>query len=270
MKDFAIGIYQEHLSEASFLYEQRLSLLDDPEITWKDIDDFEQRFEAHSDGLVVGQNLALEVCKQQASEGDFGELHAAMRVFCRQNRLDLVLETIEAIDSEDAEKLQAVADARNDELPEAWQKNFIGQLKEENPKLAPIIPKLIGYRRLNAGTELLQALQQTSTSASSPALIWALGRLRERNARVPLFNTYLQHEDDAVRSAAALALLRIGEPQTTTYCLHCARSFATAPISPLKPTCSWRSKSRRWQNMRSGSKRMAIGSSRESGILPGR
>lgn len=223
MTIFARDIQSEHLSEASLLYEQRLGLLIDPELTWKDIGDFEDRFEAHIDGLVVGEDLALEVCKQQVSEGDFGELHAAIRVFCRQNRLDLVLETIEAIDPEDTEKLQAVADALNNELPEAWQTDFIGLLKGENPKLAPIIPKLIGYRRLNAGTELLQALQQNSTNGSSPMLIWALGRLRERNARVPFFNTYLQYEDDVVRSAAALALLRLGEPQTTTYCLRCVR-----------------------------------------------
>lgn len=230
--DFGTSIYQEHLSEASFLYEQRLALLNDPAIIWKDIDNFEQRFEAHIDGLVVGEDLALEVCKQQAIEGDFGELHVAMRVFCRQKRLDLVLETIEAVDPEDAEKLQAVSDALNHELPEAWQKDFVGLLKEDNPKLAPIIPKLIGYRRLNAGAELLEALQQNNANASSPTLIWALGRLCERNARVPLFNTYLQHQKDAVRSAAALVLLRIGEPQTRTYCLRSAHE-QNWPLLPL-------------------------------------
>jgi len=57
-------IFEEHLSEASFLYEQRLGLLDDPELTWKEIGDFEERFEAHIDGLVVGEDSALEVCKQ--------------------------------------------------------------------------------------------------------------------------------------------------------------------------------------------------------------
>jgi uncharacterized protein (TIGR02270 family) len=229
--DFAIGIYNEHLSEASFLYEQRLSLFNDPEITWKDMDDFEERFEAHIDGLVVGAELALEICKQQARAGDFGELHAAMRVFCRQNRLDLMLESIEAVDPNAAEKLQAVADALNDELPEAWQKDFIGLLQDENQKLASILPKLLGYRRLAAGAELLQALQENSAYPAS-TLIWALGRLRERNARMPLFNTYLQYEDVAVRSAAALALLRLGEPQTMTYCLGSARS-QNWPLIPL-------------------------------------
>ena len=92
--DFETELYQEHLEEASFLYEQRLTLFDDPEITWLDIADFEERFEAHIDGLVVGEEPALNVCKTQAMEGDFGELHAAVRVFCRQNRLDFVQEKI--------------------------------------------------------------------------------------------------------------------------------------------------------------------------------
>src|SRR5262245_37604966 len=68
IRDFYIRLYQEYLEEASFLYEQRLTLFDDPEITWKDIHDFEERFEAHIDGLVVGEELALEVCKTQARD----------------------------------------------------------------------------------------------------------------------------------------------------------------------------------------------------------
>lgn len=111
MIDFATDLYFEHIFEASFLYEQRLSLLDDPELTWLDIEDFENRFEAHIDGLVVGEDLAVEVCKQQTREGGFGELHAAVRVFCRQNRKDLVLEVLEGLDPKDIEKISAVSDA---------------------------------------------------------------------------------------------------------------------------------------------------------------
>jgi len=33
--DFETELYQEHLEEASFLYEQRLTLFDDPEIVAK-------------------------------------------------------------------------------------------------------------------------------------------------------------------------------------------------------------------------------------------
>jgi hypothetical protein len=87
---FLIEPYGEYFEEASFLYEQRLSLFEDLEVSWEDIGDFEERFEAHIDGLVVGDELALKVCQTQASEGDVGERHAALRVFCRQNRAEWI------------------------------------------------------------------------------------------------------------------------------------------------------------------------------------
>ncbi|MBW2742544.1 MAG: hypothetical protein JRE64_27860, partial [Deltaproteobacteria bacterium] len=165
--DFETELYQEHLEEASFLYEQRLTLFDDPEITWLDIADFEERFEAHIDALVVGEELALKVCKTQAVEGDFGELHAAVRVFCRQNRLDFVQECLEALDPKDAEKVQAISDALNHELPSEWRDEFIRILSKGDQRLIPVVAKLIGYRRLSSGKELLNALQQNNSQAVS-------------------------------------------------------------------------------------------------------
>jgi hypothetical protein len=62
--DFETELYQEHLEEVSFLYELRLTLFDDPEITWLDISDFEERFEAHIDALVVGEGPAFYLGEQ--------------------------------------------------------------------------------------------------------------------------------------------------------------------------------------------------------------
>ena len=217
--DFETELYQEHLEEASFLYEQRLTLFDDPEITWLDIEDFEERFEAHIDALVVGEELALNVCKTQAMEGDFGELHAAVRVFCRQNRLDFVQECLEALDPKDTERVQAISDALNHELPAEWKDEFIRILSEGDQKLIPVVAKLIGYRRFSSGKELLHALQQNNSQAVSN-IIWSIGRVREQYARTPLFNKYLKHEDESICSATALVLLRIGDSQTLDHCLH--------------------------------------------------
>jgi len=231
MSNFATELYQEHLEEASFLYEQRLTLFDDPEITWLDIEDFEERFEAHIDALVVGEEPALNVCKTQALEGDFGELHAAVRVFCRQNRLDFVQECLEALDPKDTEKIQAISDALNHELPSEWKDEFIRTLSEGDQRLIPVAAKLIGYRRLSSGKELLNALQQNNSQAVSN-IIWSIGRVREQYARTLLFNKYLKHEDESVCSATALALLRIGDPQTLDHCLRSAHS-ENWPLLPL-------------------------------------
>jgi len=229
--DFETELYQEHLEEASFLYEQRLTLFDDPEITWPDIEDFEERFEAHIDALVVGEEPALNVCKAQAIEGDFGELHAAVRVFCRQNRLDFVQECLEALDPEDTERVQAISDALNHELSAEWRDEFIRILSEADQRLIPVAAKLIGYRRLSSGKELLHALQQNNSQAVSN-IIWSIGRVREQYARALLFNKYLKHEDESVCSATALALLRIGDPQTLDHCLHSTHS-GNWPLLPL-------------------------------------
>jgi uncharacterized protein (TIGR02270 family) len=222
IRNFLIEIYQEYLEEASFLYEQRLSLFDDPEIIWKDIEDFEERFEPHIDGLVVGEDLALEVCKQQASEGDFGELHAAIRVFCRQNQKELVLQVLEELDPEDTEKMQAVSDALKHELPEEWHEEFVQMLSEGGQKLISILANVFSFRRLKAGTELLKALE-TSPIDSLPKVISALGRLGEQAARRPLLR-YLAHEDESVRLATALTLLRLGEEQTINQWMQHASS----------------------------------------------
>ena len=230
IKNFLVELYQEYLEEASFLYEQRLTLFDDPEVTWEDIHDFEERFEPHIDGLVVGEELALNVCEKQASEGDFGELHAAVRVFCRQNRKDLVLRVLEELDPEDAESIQAVSDALKHELPEDWHDEFVRILSEGDQKLIPILANVFGFRRLKAGTELLKALAVSHTE-SLPIIIWALGRLGEQDAHAPLLQ-YLSHEDESVTSTTALALLRLGEEQTITQCLQHAR-LQNWPLIPL-------------------------------------
>lgn len=214
---FKLDLYLEHLEEASFLYEQRLSLLDDPEITWLDIEDFEERFEAHIDGLVVGEELALEVCRQQALEGDFGELHAAIRVFCRQKQNDLLTEILNKVDTDDPDVLKAISNALNDELPPGWQKAFVKLLQKKENYLTPIVAKLIGYRRIPAGEALLSCLEKANPE-NPIDFIWSLGRLKESKAAPVLFNTFLHHEDPFICREAALALLRTGDQKAVSYC----------------------------------------------------
>lgn len=223
--NFTTEIETEHLEESSFLYQQRLTLLDNPEIGWREIGDFEERFEAHIDGLVKGKEPALALCRQQALEGDVGELHAALRVFCRQNRHDLMLETLEAFDKANPEALKAASDALNEEIPANWEQPFVKLAEKDLPWLNSLIARLIGYRRLNYGNLLMEMIGKPE-AAALPEVIWALGRLGEKKASRLLLERYLAQEDKAVGFASALALLRLGEPQTLTQCLAMAHSHA--------------------------------------------
>lgn len=207
-RGFRIGLYLEHLEEASFLYEQRRDvLLDDPDLAWTDLADFEERLEAHLDALVLGGGLALAVCRQQTAEGDAGELYAAVCIFCRQQRKDLMDEVVDGIDDDD-ERVLAVRDALAAELPEAWEGDVIGWLNHGDAWRQRIAAYAVGHRRLSASEPLMDALAEAAPDVL-PDLLWALGRVGVTDARAPLWK-YLTDDDDAVRYAAALALLRLG------------------------------------------------------------
>jgi uncharacterized protein (TIGR02270 family) len=227
---FLIELYEEYLEEASFLYEQKRALYSNAEIDWKKIAEFEQRLEAHLDGLVVGEKLAIEVCKRHAAEGDVGELFAATSVFCRQNTRDLVGAIFDELDPDDAEKACALGDALKYELPVAWFPDLFTLLASGDPKLAPILARAFGYRRVQCGAQLLSAMKRCAAQAL-PEIVWALGRIGYEPAMEPLLD-YLRSEDAPVRSAAALALVRMGEPRAIEYCLQQARS-SSWPILPL-------------------------------------
>lgn len=206
---FYIELYEEHLEEASFLYAQRLTLFDDPEITWVTIGEWEERLEAHIDALVIGEDLALEVCEKQAVKGDFGVLFASVSVFCRQRRLDLLKKVLEPLDPEDPEKLQAVADALKYECPPEWESEIAYVLPATDPRQIVMLATLYGYRRLKAGRELAGD-GSVLPAAALRTLSWAKGRVGDKSA-MPRLQDWLRHDDEAVRSAAVVALLRLGE-----------------------------------------------------------
>ncbi len=218
---FRIELYNEHLEEASFLFQLRRSLHTNPEVSWKKVADFEERLEAHLDALVVGGELALDVCKRHATAGDAGEVFACVSLFCRQDKRDLVLAVFDQLDPADAEKASAIADALKYELPGPWHGDFLTLLGSGDPKLAPILARAFGYRRVQCGPQLLTAMKRCA-AAALPEVVWALGRIRYEPAAGPLLD-YLKSEDEPVRAAAALALLRMGEPKALDHCLDEAR-----------------------------------------------
>jgi len=228
---FLIALYEEHLEEASFLYGLSRALLINPDISWKKIGEFEERLEAHIDGLVVGDKLAMEICGRRAVEGDFGELFTATCVFCRQGQRDRVLAIFDQLDPADAERAGAVADALKYELPDAWSQDFLSLLSSGDPKLAPILARAFGYRRLQCGPQLLTAMRRCSAAALTE-VVWALGRIGYSPAAESLLG-YLKSEDEPVRSAAAVALARLGEPRVVDVCLDQARpsSWSILPLA---------------------------------------
>ena len=207
IRNFNIGLYEEHLEEASFLHGQRAALLASDELPWRGLAPFEDRLEAHLDALVVGGDLALEVCWRRCTEGDAGEAFAAISVFCRHLRADLVAAALASADGSQLAQLDAIADALKENIPPSWVDFVERALLRGEPKLARVLAQVAAYRRLPVGGALctfgaVQGIQ-------SEAIATALGRLACSEGAA-LLRDWLASKDEPVRDAAALALLRSG------------------------------------------------------------
>ncbi len=222
IRQFNIELYEEHLEEASFLYEQRLAYLHDPELTWKDLDEFEERFEAHIDALVVGGDLAVEVCKRRCSEGDFGELHAALRVFCRQGRSDLAYAVLQNGIDVDEDVANAIINALKAECPEHWHDDLIRVLLGSASQLIGPVAGTLGYRRVPVEDALFRMASQAD-DAGLPFLLKAMGRVGSERSRAAI-TPHLKSEDEAVAAEACRALVRLGDYQALRHGLLVAQA----------------------------------------------
>jgi len=204
-----VELYREHLAEASFLYGEQLAYRHDREVSWPELSDLEERFEAHVDGLVVGGDGALEVCRRQAADSDAGELHATLRVLCRQGRKSDVFVVLRALDAAKDERVGAASWALRRDLPSAWRNDLAQLLQEDLPLLTPVLAQVIGYRRF-ALEDVLNSKLAEGPPAGTTELAWALGRVGTARS-APLLLTLLDGEDDDRLGAAAIALMRLGD-----------------------------------------------------------
>ena len=205
VREFNIALYLEHLEDASFLYTQRLALLTDHEISWPELDGFESRLEAHIDALIVGGDLALQTCVEQLAGADAGVLFAAVSVFCRHKRTDLLALALNKIELAEPEALAALADALKFELPLDWVVFVERAIGAADARMAEALASVAGYRRLPIAPVLLRAL----AAKPSRAMVTALGRLRSADAVAPL-EACVAGNDTEMQSAALMSLLQIG------------------------------------------------------------
>ncbi len=214
LKEFQIELFEEHLEESSFLYEQRKELLNDPEISWLDIGDFENRLDAHVDALAVGGDLAAKVCVRKSLEGDFGELHAAARALCGQKRLAEIKTVVEGADLEDHEKFEAVGDALSFDMPENWFPGLEKTLAEKSFAHRRLLARVAGYRRIREAKAIIGGFLEENDGELMLTTLWAMGRIRTKEFSPKIYGL-LRHGDQQIRRNAAMALLRTGEPPTS-------------------------------------------------------
>jgi uncharacterized protein (TIGR02270 family) len=222
IRQFNIDLYREHVDEASFLYDQRQAYLVDREVDWPELHQWEERLEAHLDALVVGGDCAADVCLRQSAEGEAGTLCTAIRVLARQSRKAQVFSILEALGEPEQPIVRAAAEALCREAPAAWRDDLARALLESQQQSTRILAKVIGYRRFPL-EDALRAKLESTPSVGRAELAWALGRVGT-TASVAALRPLVADDDEAVREASAIALLRLGDDRLLTVAEHAAAS----------------------------------------------
>ncbi|NND59590.1 MAG: hypothetical protein HKN49_04910 [Gammaproteobacteria bacterium] len=211
IRQFNESLYVEHLEEASFIFEQRAAYLDDPEVTWLELGEWDNRLEAHLDALVVGGGHAVSVCDERRIDCDDGELHAIVRVYCRHRALSRIRDLFGELVEAENDTVVAVAQALRHEMPSEWRDMMHELAQHDSSQLRTIAAHVLGYRRLADPRILLQQLSLTNDANERREVAWALGRCGDDSAIAALAALL---DDAEVAETAAVALMRLGHQQT--------------------------------------------------------
>lgn len=207
---FLTDLHREHLEEISFLHEHRArALAGDTGVDLGRVAELEARMEAHLDALALGGPLASACCERRAVAGDFGELHGALRIFCRAQSWAHASRAILAADLDAPPVARAVIEALGHEAPRAWAAALGSWLAGDDPRLRSLAAPVVGMRRLGAcAGAVIDAAHRTE---SPRPLLWAAGRLADLRAAGVLERS-LHDSDPATSTDAALAMLRLRLP----------------------------------------------------------
>ena len=230
-QQFLFELYREYFEEASFLRDQRRALGADPEVSWRDLEPFEERLEACLDGLVVGGDLAAGVAQVRCMVGDPGELYAGVCVFCRRGMRSLVIEHAKGLVADDPARADAVADALQQECPEEWFDELTGLAAREPGADAQVMlaARLAGYRRWKPATAVFERMVGGVSPRALPCVLAALGFLGGPEARAALASQ-LKARDGRVSASAARALLLQRDSTVSDFCLQAAPANGWAAI----------------------------------------
>lgn len=229
-EEFEAAIDEEHLEEATFLFEQISVLRHDPEVAWFELESFEQRAAAHVDALVLAGTRA-DVLLAEAASGDLGARRTALEVRADRARADSPTpsgvddppdwnEALESLDPEESEAVEFWAESivsvflgigrdsrRRGSLPRPWRDTLVATWAEGSEVGRQVLARVTGEL---GWTDLLTPFVNDWEELSEPTRIEtarALGRLDAGVELKLLGFVFESGSSSTVRRELALAML---------------------------------------------------------------
>tara|TARA_R110002153_G_scaffold15822_7_gene56284 strand:- start:8221 stop:9585 length:1365 start_codon:yes stop_codon:yes gene_type:complete len=211
-RQFVNELYEEHVEEASFLYEQRLAFLTDPDLAWFAYYSEELRLDAHLDGLIIGGERALLITQETALEGDIGAIYTLISLYCLVDQRDEFLGKINEFDLQDHEVQQAIQLALLHRMPDSWHDSFLqNKFNEQQNLLSLFLPVLIKLDKIPSNIEFEQIFDGTFTidDVDPIPFIQASSYFPDKNSN-KLLTHFMVNGSEEQKDTAVFSLYRLG------------------------------------------------------------
>jgi len=212
-------ILEEHIEEAAFMYECRNRSFVDPELSWQDLLDYEQRMLPHLEALTLGGFNSAKLLKDRLTLGEDeepGETFVASYIYTTLDLIEPMQWLIDAL-GQQPPHFKAIVDglkfSKSKDLDD-WLEYFI---EHENPVVRSVGAEVIGYRSLHSLKDNILQLQNDPDPYVSIAANYSLFNMSVIPDKYKL-ETYLDEDDPSVVLKAIELLLWLGERDIIKIC----------------------------------------------------
>jgi len=191
-------VYEQHVTDASFLWVLRSIGLNQPHYSCEDIADLERRIDANLDGLMNSLDIAWEICLEALSFEQPGEVFTAAVIAFRSRDVEKIKTVVSAgLSNESTIKgLTSAMGWLPGNLVHGWVQKFLGSKDLIHKYLAVAVCSI---RRENPGdilTSLLQREDCISHKKLRARLLRFIGELKLHNFQWALDAAYDDDDPD--------------------------------------------------------------------------
>jgi uncharacterized protein (TIGR02270 family) len=202
------SIVSQHAQEASFLWLLRDDAIRAPDYDLSDLEELEDRIDAHLDGLRVASEAAWPFCEEGLKVAETGEVFTAAYTALDQSRPDWLEQTLE-VAAKTPECSRGLISALG-WLPKVKLQGYVvGWLKSEEPAYRQIGLSACAIQRVDCGAYLRKGLDDQDTCVCARALR-SVGEIR-RSDLLPMVLEHLNDDDRACQFWAAWSATLLGD-----------------------------------------------------------
>ena len=205
-------IYEQYVTEASFLWVLRDIAVNQPHYEPADILELEQRIQAHLDGLMTSVDIGWDVCEAALELREPGEVFTAMNIAVRSHEMQKIQAAVEAgLESDTAFRgLSSALAWLSAEHAQPWIDKFL-QGKDMNHKHLGI--SACSLRRQDPGEVLNNIFKRQDCLEHGKLYARAIrlvGELRRQDC-MPVLNQAIRSDDEDIAFWASWSAVLLGD-----------------------------------------------------------